>query len=213
MTTIVGRNVKVEVALTFAPAISPTAVTKANPPEATLAAHGLADGAAGYWAVTAGMIELDGQAILVDNGAANTFEMPGFTSQDYTTYTTGNLVMASTWGTLAEAGSYAVGGGAAAQLDDARLNDIKQRNVAGFLAPQDLTIDVKSQEIDGTAMQYVLGQAQRGLNCLFRISKGSQVLRVAYGAPSVPGENTAAGQLGTGQFNVICPAWVIKPNV
>lgn len=213
MTTIVGRNVKVEVALTFDAAISPTAVTKAAVGVATLTAHGLSDGAAGYWSVTAGMIELDSQAVLIDNGTANDFEMPGFPTTDYSTYTTGNLVMASTWGTLGEAASYAVGGGAATQLDDTRLNDIKQRNVAGSLAPQDLTIDVKSQEIDGTAMRYVIAQAQRGLNCLFRISKGTQVLRVAYGAPSVPGESTPAGQLGAGQFNVICPAWVAKPNV
>ena len=42
---------------------------------------------------------------------------------------------------------------------------------------------------------------------------GSQVLRVWYGTPSIPGESVSAGGLGTGQFNVICPGWVVKPGV
>jgi len=48
---------------------------------------------------------------------------------------------------------------------------------------------------------------------LVRISKGNQVLRVAYGQPSVPGESVQAGQLASGSFSITVPGYVVKPNV
>jgi len=215
MPTIKGRNVKVEVALTFDTPIAPTAITKAFPPVATLTAHGLADGEAGFFAITDGMVELEGQAILVDNATATTFELPGLDSTDYSTYVAAGstLSTAATWGTLAESTAYAVGGGASTQLDDTRLIDAKNRNEAGNLASQDVTIDIKPQETSGAAMAFIERQAQRARACLFKISKGGKVLRVFYGVPSLPGESVSAGQLATGQLSVTVPAWVIKPNV
>jgi hypothetical protein len=213
MGTITGRNCRVEVALTFAAAVLPTAVTKANPAVATLNAHGLADAAVGFWSVSAGMVELDEQAVMLDNPLTNTFEMPGLDTTDYSVYTAGSLTLAASWGTVSEAAAYNVGGGGAKALDDTRLHMTKDRNVAGNLASQDVTIDVKNAEIDGAAMAFIEAKAKRGLPVLMRISKGSQVLRVFYGVPSIPGEAVAAGQLATGQFNITVPAWVVKPNV
>jgi hypothetical protein len=214
MGTITGRNCKVEVALTFAAAINPTAVTKASPPVVTLSAHGLANGAVGYWSsVTAGMIELQDQAFMVNNQATNTWEMPGLDSTDYTTYTAGSAIMAATWGTLSEAVSYEVGGGAVNQLDDTRLYENKTRNIAGLLPSQDIKFSIRPQEIDGTVLAFIVGKAKRGLQILVKISKGSQVLRVAYGTPSVPGESVSVGGAATADFNLVVPAWVVKPNV
>jgi ADP-ribose pyrophosphatase YjhB (NUDIX family) len=215
MGTIVGRNCKIEVALTFAAALVPTAVTKAGPPVATLTAHGLADGAVGYWAVPGGMVELDQQAIVVDNVAANTFEMPGLDATDYSTYASASsqLFMAASWATLAEAAGWSVGGGSPAQLDDSRVLSAKQENVAGYLPAQDMTFDVRNQEVDGAAMAFIEQKAKRGLPVLMKISKGNVIYRVAYGVPSIPGEQVAAGQLATGQFGLIVKAWVVKPNV
>ena len=217
MTTIVGRNCKVEVALTLGTAVTggATAVTKASPGVVTDAAHGLLDGAAGFWTITSGMVELDQQAFLVDNKATDSFEMPGFETTNYSTFVGADstYTMAATWGTLSEAAGYAVGGGAANQLDDTRLLDTKTRNVAGLLAPQDVSIDVKSGEVDGAAMAFIATKARAAEACLFKISKGAQVLRVFYGVPSLPGESATAGQLATGQFSVTVPGWVVKPNV
>ena len=56
MTTIVGRDCKIEVALTFDSPISPTAVTKANPGVATLTGHSVETGDVGYWLATSGMV-------------------------------------------------------------------------------------------------------------------------------------------------------------
>lgn len=217
MTTIVGRNCKVEVALTFAAAVTggATGITKANPGVVTDVAHGLADGDVGYWLVTAGMVELNEQAFIVDNKTTDTWEMPGFETTNYSTFSAAEstYTMAATWGTVAEAAGYSVGGGAASQLDDTRLTDTKQRNVAGNLAPQDVTIDVRSGEVDGAAMQFIAQKARAGAAVLVKISKGAQVLRVVYGVPSLPGEGVQAGQLGTGQFSITVPAWAAKPNI
>lgn len=216
MTTIVGRNCKVEVALTLdSPVTGATGITKAAPAVVTDTAHGLADGEVGFWTVTAGMVELNEQAFMVDNATTNGFEMPGFETTNYSTFdgASSSYTMAATWGTVSEAAGYTVGGGASAQLDDTRLTDTKTRNVAGLLAPQDVTIDVKVGELDGAAMQFIAKKARAAESCLFKITKGSQVLRVFYGVPSIPGESVAVGALGTGQFSVTVPGWVVKPNV
>lgn len=212
MTTIVGRNVKVQVALTFSAAANPTGVSKANPAVATLAAHGRQVGDVGFWSVSAGMTELDQQAVVVTAAPSGTFDMAGLDSTGYSTYTAGSITFAATWGTVSEAAGYTVGGGAANQLDDTRLMDVKTRNVAGMLPSQDLSIDVKQQEINGAAMSFIESAAKNGTPVLIKITRGSQVLRVAYGVPSIPGESAAAGALATGQFNIVCPAWVLKPN-
>jgi hypothetical protein len=213
-TPIVGRNVKVEVALTFASPISPTAVTKANPGAVTLTSHGLTDGAVGYWLATAGMIELDQQAAHVSGSASNTFNLSGLDTTDYSTFTAGpTFTTAATWGTVAEAGSYEVGGGEATSLPDPRLLAVKAGSVAGQLAEQNLVIGVTQQEINGAALVFIENAAKRGTKVLIKISRGSQVLRVAYGTPSIPGESVQANGLGTGTFNIICPGWVVKPGL
>lgn len=217
MGTIVGRNCKVEVALTFDAAVTggATAVTKAAPGVVSDAAHGLVDGDVGFWSVTGGMVELDEQAFVVDNKTNDTWEMPGFETTNYSTFVQADssYTMADTWGTLTEAAGYAVGGGAADQLDDTRLIHTKTVNVSGNLAPQDVTIDVKNAEIDGSAMAFIAKKARAAEGCLFKISKGAQLLRVFYGVPSLPGESASAGQLATGQFSVTVKGWVAKPNV
>ncbi len=216
MTTIVGRNCKVEVALTFGSAVTgATAVTKAAPAVVSDAGHGLADGDVGFWTVTGGMVELNEQAFMVDNKTTDDFEMPGFETTNYSTFVgaSSSYTMASTWGTISEAAGYSVGGGAASQLDDTRLPDTKTRHVAGLLAPEDVTIDVKVGEIDGAAMIFIGKKARAAEPVLIKISKGSQVLRVLYGVPSLPGEGAQAGALATGQFSVTVPGWVVKPNV
>lgn len=213
MPTIVGRDCKIEVALTLASPISPTAVTKANPGVATLTSHAVETGDVGFWTVSAGMVELDGQACYCTDTSSSTFTLNGLVTTNYSTYSAGTFTQAATWGTLSEAAGWNVGGGAAATLDDTRLTDVKTRNVAGLLAPQDLTVDLRSPVTSGGALAFVEAAAVTGASVLIKISKGGTVLRVAYGVPSIPGEGVAAGGLGSGQFNIICPGWVLKPNV
>lgn len=213
MSTISGRDCKIEVALTFDSAISPTAVSKANPGVATLSSHAVETGDVGFWSVTAGMVELHEQAVYCTDTDANTFTMNGLDTTNYTTYTAGSLVLAATWGTVSEAAGYTVGGGAAAQLDDTRLLDVKTRNVAGLLAPQDVTIDIRNPVTSGAALAFLENKAVNSAKVLIRISKGGTVLRVLYGQPSLAGESLQAGALASGQISITVPGWVTKPNV
>jgi hypothetical protein len=215
MTTIVGRDIRVECALTFDTGIAVASLTKASPGVATSTAHGLVDGEVGYFSVAAGMVELDQQAVLVDNKTDDTFELAGLATTSYSTWTAGTIVPAATWGTLTEAKVYTVGGGAAAQLDDTRLLDKKTRNLSGLLASQDLTIDIGNPKVMSAALAYLDAQARVGGFVLFKISDASDgtVLRVAFGQPSVPGENVGSGALATGQISVTVPQWAIKPNL
>jgi len=213
MATISGRDCKIEIALTFDAAISPTAVSKANPGVATLTGHAVDTGDVGYWSVSAGMVELDEQAVYCTDTDANTFTMNGLDTSSYSTYSTSSLTLAATWGTLSESSGYTVGGGAAAQLDDTRLIDVKTRNVSGLLAPQDVTIDIRNPITSGTALAFLENKAVNSAKVLIKISKGSTVLRVLYGQPSLAGESVQAGGLASGQLSITVPGWVVKPNV
>jgi hypothetical protein len=215
MTTIVGRDIKVEVALTFATAAALTAITKASPGVASKTAHGIADGTVGYLSIAAGMVEAHEQAVMTDNAATDTFELAGLNTTNYSTFTAGDLIAAATWGVITEAYNYNLPDAAAAQIDDTRLTDIKTRNVAGLLGSQDLTVQIRSPETMSAALAYVASQAIGGGKILVKITKvsTSTVLRVAYGTPSLPGENVDVGAGGTGSFNIIVPAFPLKPNV
>ena len=61
----IGKNVTIEVEKTLDTAITITALTTANPGEATATAHGLANGDIIVLNVAGGMVELDGQAVRV----------------------------------------------------------------------------------------------------------------------------------------------------
>lgn len=211
--TIKGLNCKVEVALTFDSPVSPTGVTKAFPAVVSLTSHGLAAGTVGYWTATSGMVQLHKQAFVVDNPASGTWDMSGLDTTDYDTFASGPTVTtAATWGTLVEASGYSVGGGASTELDDTRLVDVKTRSEAGLLQSQSLTIDIRNARLGSAAMIYVQRMAARGQNILVKITQAGQIVRVAYGVPSLPGEGVASGQLASGQMSIIVPAFALKPD-
>src|SRR4051812_13427077 len=91
MTAIVGTNVKVEVQSTLGSAVQSSAITLANPGVVTATAHGFNNGDVVVATVSAGMVELDGQACRVANKTTDTFELE---SLDTTAYTA--VVAAST---------------------------------------------------------------------------------------------------------------------
>lgn len=212
-TTIAGRNLKVEVALTFSAAAAFTAVTKANPGVATKTTHGLTQGLVGYWSVPAGMVELDGQAIMVDTPTTNDILLAGLDTTDYSTFTAGDLNMALTWGLLDEAGGYSMDGGAADQLEDNRLHLSRRQLVAGLNGADSMTVNVRPPEVESTALAFVTRAARRGTSVLIKFTKGTRIVRVIYGVPSTYSEQTDAGALASGSFNVTPKAYSLKPNV
>ena len=116
MANVKGRNVRIEIAATYAAAKTVTAVTLANPGVATSATHGLANDTVGYFSAVGGMAQLEGQACRVKNQATNTFELQGLNTTNFTAFTAGTFTPVATWSTLAESTSYDIGGGAAPRL-------------------------------------------------------------------------------------------------
>jgi hypothetical protein len=210
MTTAVGRNVRVEVGLTYSAAKTVTAVTKAMPGQATSSAHGLANGSVGYWSVPAGMVELDTQASRVYNQAANTFDIQGVDTTNYGTFTAGTFIPVATLGTLAEAAGYEIGGGAANALDDTKLLDAKTRNFNGLLAAQNVNLTIKNQTVNSAVMDFIESAAKNLVSLVWRFTLHNGDVRVFRGTPSLPGESLQSGALASGQFTILVDGWVAK---
>lgn len=212
MGTLVGRNVKLEVALTYATAEVVTAVTLASPGVATSTSHGLANGTVGYWLPTGGgMPQLDGQATRVVNTATNTFDLQGLNTSSFSAWATGTYVPVATWGTLSEMTNYSIGGGSADQLDDTKSQDIVKQILFGLLPADTIQIDTLSQTVNSTVMQFIEDAALASSYCVFRITAGQDgAVRVFRGVPSRPGESMQRGQLATGSFQVAVKGLILK---
>lgn len=211
MTTAIGRNCKLELALTYATAKTVTAVTLASPGVATSATHAMTNGTVGYWVPTGGgMPQLDGQATRVYNQATNSFELQGLNTLLYSAWVTGTFVPVATWGTLSEVIGYSVGGGQADALDDTKLLDVVKQEVPGLLPADTLQVDLLSQTFNSTVMQLVEDASIAGTYMVGRITLQDGSVRVFRGIPSRPGESLARGQLATGSFQFKVKGFVLR---
>jgi hypothetical protein len=201
MANVKGRGVKVEFAATFAAALAVTALTNANPAVATATAHGKANNSVGFMSGVTGMEQIEGQAVRLKNGTANTFELQGLNTTSFGTYTAGDLTTAATWVTLAESTSYSIGGGSAEKLDATRLLDTVKIEEQGLLPTQTVNIGVLAQDTPSAAMQILQNAVQQGGSVLVRITLPNGAVRIFYGEPSLPGEDVQKGQLGTGSLD------------
>lgn len=201
MGVVKGRGIRVEFAQTYGSAKSVSAVTKADPGVATSTAHGLTDGTVGYFSGVSGMVQLEGQAARTDNAATNTFELQGLNTSSFSTFSgTCSFIPVTAWHTLAEATSYAIGGGEAEKLDATTLLDVVKQEEAGLLAPQTMSISILAQDDPSTALRALAALAQAGTKTVFRVSLPNGAVRIGYGEPSLPGEDVQRGQLGTGNL-------------
>jgi len=204
MAVVKGRGVRIELGATYSTAAAATAVTLANPGVVTANAHGMLDGAVGYFDAVSGMVQLEGQAFRVDNPAANTFELQGINTLAMSAYVSGTFIKVLTWLTLAEATSYEITGGTAEKLDVTTLIDTVRKQENGLLGAASLNMNVLAQTIPSTAMLLVQSAAQAGTKLAVRITHPDGAVRIALGEPSSPGENVGQGAVGTGtlEFSV-----------
>ena len=137
---ILGTNVKVEVQKTLGSALTVTALTLANPGVATSTAHGLANGDVVVFSVTAGTVELHQQAVRVANVAANTFELEGLDTTDYSTWSSGTATEVTVWSTLSNAQNFSMPNPAPAKIDITTLIDKSKQYAYGLPDAPDGTI-------------------------------------------------------------------------
>lgn len=208
-----GRNVKVEVALTFATAKVVTAVSKAKPGVASSAAHGLANGTIGYFDTLVGMSEIDGQAISVSGTAAGTFELQKINTTNFTAFTSGSFTPVATWATLAAATSFQVGGGDASKQDITTLLDTVRQEENGMLAAQSVSIGGFIEAASSAAADAVDEAALNGGFLIFRATWPNGYRVIFRGQPSLAGLDANVDQPVTGGFNCSVKGMVLKlPN-
>ena len=202
MTTLVGRNVRIEVSKTEGTEKTVSAVTVADPGVATSAAHGLANGAVGYFRDVTGMVNLDGQAARASAVDTNTFTLQTLDTSRFPAFTAGEFVPVTVWSTLARSSGYSIGGGDAAKQDDTCLLDTITQEINGLLAAESVTLNLKKQTIDEEALQLIRKAARNQEYLVFRITLVDGAQRVFRGQPSMPGEDVQSGSIGTGTFGV-----------
>ena len=210
MATIVkGRGVRVELGSTYGAAIPVTGITQANPPVATATAHGLLEDSAGYFDTVSGMVQLNGQGIVVENVTANTFQLMGINGINFPAFVSGNFYPVLTWVTLGEATSYTIGGGAPTKLDVTTLLDVIMQQENGLLAAQSLVMKVLALTVPSVAMNLIISSAQGGLKLVIRITHPDGSVRLCYGEPSIPGEDVQQGAVGNGQIDFSVKGFIL----
>ena len=210
MSNVKGRGVRVEIAATYSGAKTVTAVTLANPGVATSTAHGLANDTVGYWTVTSGMPQLNGQATRVKNQATNTFELQGLDTTNFSAFSAGTFTPVATWQTLAEATSYSIGGGASEKLDVTTLLDTTRQEEIGLLPVQNVTMNIIAQDTPSAAMLLLESAVQTQSRVTVRITLANGAVRVFRAEPSVPGEDVQQGAIGTGSLEFAVKGFVLK---
>jgi hypothetical protein len=210
MANVIGRGVRLEIGLTNGTPKTVTAVTLAATGVATSTAHGMANGTVGAWSGVTGMVQLDGQATRVYNQAANTFDLQGLNTTSYSAFTAGTFTPVATWATLAAATSYAVGGGEANKLNATRLIDVITQEENGLLAPQTISINLLSEDVNSQALQLIEDAALAQGYLVFRLTLSNGAVRVFRGSPSLPNEDVQQGALGTGAISITVKGVVLK---
>lgn len=134
-----GTNMNVAVALTLGAPKRITAVSKAMPGVATSPSHGLSNGAVGFFTVTDGMVELDGQIVRIAGVDTNTFQLEGLDTTDYSTFVAsgspesgGTFTPITAWATLANAQNISLPDATPAKIDITRLIDKRKQYAYGL---------------------------------------------------------------------------------
>lgn len=210
MPNVKGRGVRVEIAATYGAAVAVSAVTQASPGVATRTSHGYTNDTVGFFSGVAGMAQLEGQAVRLKNVTANTFELQGLNTTNYSAYTSGNFTPVLTWQTLSEATSYDIGGGAAEKLDVTRLLDITKQEEQGLLPVSNVSMNVIAQDTPTAAMLLLENAVQTQGAVVVRITLGNGAVRVYRAEPSLPGESVQQGQVGTGSLDMAVKGFVLK---
>lgn len=210
MANVKGRGVKVEIAATYAANKAVTAVTQAATGVATSTSHGLANDTVGYWSSVVGMVQLEDQATRVKNTAANTFDLQGLNTTNYSAFTSGNFTPVATWSTLGEATSYDLGGGASDKLDVTTLLDVVKKEEMGLLPVQSVSMNIIAQDAPSAAMQLIEAAVQAQSKVTVRITLPTGAVRIFRGEPSLPGESVSQGAVGTGSMDFAVKGFALK---
>ena len=149
-----------------------TAATKANPIKLTSTAHGLADGAVVVLASLGGMVEANGKVGVVKVVDANSFELPGIDSTNFTTYTTGGTAT-PTQVTVGNVTSYNGPDGQAGDIDVTNFASPAKEYLIGLQDNGQISFNVHTDDTDtGQIMLLLSRQLQLMVNHVITLRNG-----------------------------------------
>ncbi len=141
------------------PSIAITAITQADPPVVTATAHGKLSGEPVYISGVVGMTEVNGNYYIVQNAAANTFELADVDATGYTAYSSGGFVDEPEFGNWCELTGYNAQGGTSPEIDTTTICSVAAENVLGLPDRGTLTLDFNFAPLTG--IQVALQTSQR----------------------------------------------------
>jgi len=201
VSTLKGRNVKIEVALTYGTAKTVSAVTKAVQGVATSTAHAMTDGTIGYFDAVTGMTQLEGMAQSVTAKTTDGFTLEKLNTTNYSTYGTGTFVPVATWGTFGVVTSFELSGGEATKIDTTTLEDDVKQEENGMLSAQSANFGSLVPSATNTAFDTVEAAAVSGAYILIRATYANGARVIFRGQPSLPTMSTQMDANVTSGFN------------
>jgi hypothetical protein len=135
MAAIIGSNVKIEIQAGItadSPPLVISAITKANPGVVTASGHSMVAGDIIKFAVSDGMVQLDGQAVRVSNVSGPNFTLENLDTSTYDTWTTGTVDIVTQFATYAAAQNISMPNPAPVKLDTTTLIDTEKQYVFGM---------------------------------------------------------------------------------
>jgi hypothetical protein len=137
---IKSQNTRLRVASAAGSAKTITGISKANPGVVTSTAHGLANGDIVVITGVVGMTELNGRAFVVANQAANSFELKGVDTTNYTTWASGGVATPQTMIDVGEVNTVSGFDGAASEIDTTHLRSTAKEFLVGLQDFGNLTL-------------------------------------------------------------------------
>lgn len=199
---LIGKNVKIEVALTFGAAKVITGITKANPGVVTSTSHALTANTIGFLSGLVGCEEIEGMAVSVGNPTANSFDLTNVNTLNFgTAATAGNFTPVLTWATLNPSTSLSISVADPTSLDVTTLIDLSKQEDYGMLGAETATINILSPAVSDTALTFIENAARSFTDCVFRVTFPGGQRIVWRGLPTAPGVDMSMDAAATGGIN------------
>jgi hypothetical protein len=126
-----GVSMTIEAIASRAAADTITGITKANPGVVTSTAHGMSNGDYAIMLIS-GMKELNGRLVRVANVTANTFELEGIDTTNFTTFSSGTATKVTLSKSAATMVDVNASGGEAADVPTETIHDTIAKPVPGL---------------------------------------------------------------------------------
>lgn len=196
-----GIRTKVEVQKTLAAAVTITAISisaAGGEAQVTAASHGLTTGDVVRLAMTSGMPELNQWAGRVQVVDADTLNLTGVDSENYSAFNTGTLVKVDSWDSFDSLLGVDLPNQAAEKLDATTMHDDQKQEVLGLPGAVSGTMSGQFNPLEAAVVN-VRNATRKGESRVFRITFEDGIVAVF-------NSDVAAGQGFSGNVNAIMTA-------